>query len=1538
MSITAAEASPAPAAPKSPKKPNRWRRRGAIAVIALVVLGFAARILLPLTLPMVLRRIAGNYGLTCQYDRLELNLLSGDAGIWGVEFRPKEGGDAVVQADYAHGNLSVLHLLRGRLDVWRVEADGVDVNVEREADGRIPLLERFISRTTTAAAPSAPSPAAASSAAPKPIDLTSPLKVEAFRLQHLRLHVRDRSLTPALDTVLAMDLRLSNLGSPTRPAHFEMNVECDPMLDSLQIDGEGHSGGKTLDATINVLARGIRLKPLAAYLQPLGIRPVADGITLRASGRVRTAPTANDNGFAGALVLDKVSATADQQEALALDRLSLDATSIDNTSIRLSRLALDGVRAIADRDGNGRLRVAGVEWDPSLIARPSAASPHTELGGTPTTRIESREDIRVVGVPPNPAWSGKPSPLAVLLAEPWSLGEIVVTNLKTTFHDQSVTPAADLSLVSDQIAIRNIDHNPHQLDTAATLAGTLSAPGIVQEIKLSGSAKPFAAKKAFLLAVDAHGIRPDALRAYLDQIGVESHLQDAAFSCSINGSVSLDADSKLRADANLETISLSDGGIDLLKFPAISMAGASLDPATGRIRVDALEVSGPTTSLRREHDGALAALGLRTKRRVASASAANVAAVEPAVAAAPHLPTALPLVEIGHFAWSDAHIELADDAVSPGAKVNLSDLGVDVTNFRTTAAADAAPGQIRAWFAAPNIADRLSVDGTITPASNGVAVDLQIDGRKVTAAAIAPYLASLGVEPVLQKGTLAAHARAEVSQATDGLKASLSADHVRYSDGDRELAAVDALNIKDVGIRAGEISVGEIDVDHARAAVARDADNSFLAAGVRVRALTSSPGTPGGGRGEGDFERRTVLEISNHPSPLPEYRARGPELPFAVVLGKLHVSDSSIDWNDAAVQPSVSTTASVNLDLDHLTLGRSAGPAALSLSAKVAGTIDDAKITGTVLAAPDKQAATLEISATGVRAGALAAYLPPGTIVSLKDGQFHTKIDAAVSLNPAGGRRAELLVTDLNYRDGADGPTLLSLDSVKLAAPRIDLPSTAIAVDELSVAGLETSAQRTSDGAMHLLGIELRSAPPAIVAATAATAPSTVPAAIVSASDLVAAARQSLPLVTIAHLNLGVRRLTLSDASLPQPIVVSDLSLTNIDRIEWLGKDPAGKAPTHLRLTCRIDPVMDQLTLDALVAPFAQQPSLQLDVLATGVRGDGLTALAPALKANVDGSQLTDGRLAAHFETAVKLERRSPLEFDLSRGCDVDLLLKNVEYRAMDKGPVLAGLEELRADAVRIEPANSLVHARTLEITKPIGFVTQDEAGIRALGWLIKLPANVAATQPVTVATDAVATEPATAPAPAVAVATKPWAGDVRIDQLLISGLDARFEDHSCDPPLVVPLNGLDVEVRDVSTRSLHEPGRPIRFNAIVNGGKVRLPKRGQSKVKSAEQQYEQRELFSQITVNGSLTLYPQMTGWAKTSVSGLELTALAGPAKRQNVTLRNGTYDSTFEARMKSDGVIETNARLIFTDLSVSEPADGPIAKLLKLPGGLDG
>src|SRR5271170_3364029 len=139
--------------PKPAKKPGRWRRRVIRMLVMAVILTLAARIFVPLLLPTILRQAAGRYGMNCYYDRLELNLLSGDAGIWGLEFRPKEGGEPILTADYCHGNIAVLKLLRGRLDVWRVEADAVEINIDRTADGRIPLLDRFISGRSAAPAP-----------------------------------------------------------------------------------------------------------------------------------------------------------------------------------------------------------------------------------------------------------------------------------------------------------------------------------------------------------------------------------------------------------------------------------------------------------------------------------------------------------------------------------------------------------------------------------------------------------------------------------------------------------------------------------------------------------------------------------------------------------------------------------------------------------------------------------------------------------------------------------------------------------------------------------------------------------------------------------------------------------------------------------------------------------------------------------------------------------------------------------------------------------------------------------------------------------------------------------------------------------------------------------------------------------------------------------------------------------------------------------------------------------------------------------------
>jgi valyl-tRNA synthetase len=61
--------------------------------------------------------------------------------------------------------------------------------------------------------------------------------------------------------------------------------------------------------------------------------------------------------------------------------------------------------------------------------------------------------------------------------------------------------------------------------------------------------------------------------------------------------------------------------------------------------------------------------------------------------------------------------------------------------------------------------------------------------------------------------------------------------------------------------------------------VARMVMTGMYNMGQHTAALSPSPGTPGEGGGEGDFERRKSFDIPNHPhpSPLPEYRERGPD-------------------------------------------------------------------------------------------------------------------------------------------------------------------------------------------------------------------------------------------------------------------------------------------------------------------------------------------------------------------------------------------------------------------------------------------------------------------------------------------------------------------------------------------------------------------------------------------------------------------------------------------------------------------------------------
>src|SRR5438552_9783830 len=185
-------------APATAPKKRRWRRRFKIAAIAIALLVIAFRVVMIFALPAVLSRVARYYDLDIQCQRESLAMMGGNMGLYGVKVYPRGGGDPIFTADYVHGEIVPWELLKGKLHVLRAEADGVDLTLQRTSDGRIPLLEKIASRPTTQ--PASPT------AQPTSIDFTSPLILEALRLNKVRAHLRDDAVSPKLDAQLDMDV------------------------------------------------------------------------------------------------------------------------------------------------------------------------------------------------------------------------------------------------------------------------------------------------------------------------------------------------------------------------------------------------------------------------------------------------------------------------------------------------------------------------------------------------------------------------------------------------------------------------------------------------------------------------------------------------------------------------------------------------------------------------------------------------------------------------------------------------------------------------------------------------------------------------------------------------------------------------------------------------------------------------------------------------------------------------------------------------------------------------------------------------------------------------------------------------------------------------------------------------------------------------------------------------------------------------------------------------------------------------------------
>jgi hypothetical protein len=1490
--------------PQAISRARRWRLRIQRIVLLLLVLAVVMRIVVFFALGPVMRKVAAAYGYDISFQRQELTLLGGDVGLWYVKVTPKSGGPPVLQTDYLRGSISTIELLKGRLFVERAEADGVDLIIERTAQGRIPLLEQFLTApaSSTLAAGTQPSQ-------PGQMNFTSPLKVEAFRLQHVRATIRDAAVTPSLEAVVAMDVRVDSLGALDQPTRFDISIWSDQLLDSMRITGQGKSDQKNLDASASVFLRGFHPGPLAGYLAPFGIRPSAASIGADLSASIKTEPAPPPSiGVKATLTLNGIHLTADDQDAAVLAKLQIDADSIDPTSAKIANISMAGGRLFARRSSNGFIQIGGLEL--SGGSQPVNAAP------APTTRTAT--------------------PAARFAV---SIRKINIDDMLANFHDQAITPANDIKAILTHFATTADQIDPGNPESVVPFEGHLSIPGIAQAVTVQGSAKPFSPAKTAEMRFGAQGIRLDALKPYLAAIGVESLLDGAEAQGHMTASLHPDPDAVVAADARIDGLKLTQGA-DLISMGNVQIGGAGIDRETGRLRLRTVAISGPQVEVTRDNLGRLSAANFRWTPGLSTGS--STASTTPQVTraaptTAPYFQAfnvaALPRLEIDSFLWDGVRIRLHDQQVQPASTLAIEDAGIEMKDMVfDLASTETKQGTIRAWMKSPQSARQFSLDGTVQSTPGAVALEVQVRAQGLATADLGPYLKPLGIQPNLRDASAQLDVKATLAAVGEKLNGSLDVTNVLLQDGGNELGGINAFQIDGVSVDSSGIDVKSIHIQSPRAQVARETADSLTALGMRL----------------------TLPAATATHSPTTTPSSATFVLPFTIALHDLTVTDGQLGWTDHTFEVPVQTTGGASLHLSELVLGKSADPAKFHAVLSAANVLDEMVIDGDASPDPDALSLHANIQGRGIKAGALAAYLPAGTQLTTKDGQVHATIDASLTRNQQGGSSAKLSVENVDWRDGPGADPLLGLDSFHVSAPRVDLANNVIAIDEISLAGFQAQLAKMADGSFTAGGIQFGSAAPSAAAApsTSATKPSdsagassntasptTIPAEDVA--TLVAEARRPLPLVTLQKLDIAVRKIAIQDLSRPSsaPLMLENLQVRNTAPIEMAGPSPDARPPAQLQITGQISPLVGAFTVNTSLAPFAQEPSATIDVQSIGIRGDGITELLPELKPMVDGSKLTDGRFKTQLAVHIKFDRRGPRDFDLSRGFQLDLAVNAVEFRDGAEGPIIGGLESVHLEQARIQPATGSLIAKSLEITKPQARIFRDVDGLHAFGFILPLKAPAGPS-----------TKPAPAPTlsaspaiPGAAPVAKP-SGEIRVDRLVISGLDLLYEDRAVTPQFHAPLNGLDVEVRDLTTMALFEP-RTIRFSAIVNADKVSLPAAGDSagsaagkKNEPTSRPMEDRPLFSQITSSGRLSLYPRPGGYVKTSINGVELAAFQGPAAEQKIDLYSGIFDGNIDAAFRDDGTLDTKSRLVLTDLQLHEPEGGPIARLLKLPMSLDG
>ena len=1503
--------------PMSGKKPRRRRRWLWRSLLVAAVLLIGARIALPYALPTILNSALADLELRAEYEDLSLSLLGASFELSRLELRDARSGhedELHLQLDSALVDVDMSALLLGKLRVHRVHVEGLDVYLHREASGDFTLAHVFDQEGDTTTADSSESePAAPPSTEEEALDLRLPIEIRDLQLARLRIHVRDDACEPTVRTWIGSNVQLRDLGREGRETRLSVLMHGDKLLDRLSIEGTVRNSEREFQADLRVNMAGLHLRPVRQWLGAVGIDPRVDDLDAGLSIRLAAKVQEEDPRHADLDVsISGLQLRADAKEAAAIDSITAHARNVRHGALEVEGCELVGLRGDAVRETDGVLRIAGLRL---------TGAPSTEPGTTVASATSSDASS----------------------ATRFLLERVELRDSALRLRDETVTPAAELGVIIESLRIEDVGTAKAKGMTPGRILLAAQLPGVAKSLKLEGEVAPFADTPAAELRLSLQQLDFSGLEQHLASAGLkrDGAATDLGLRISLNTELSSTGESSFNAE--LSELELSRKEEALLALRLARLSGLTAGPEG--LRIASTELSGLRLPLRRDAEGEMHFAGLRTApAKLRPQTSKRPREARPAQGVAARAPD-LPALELASLRLSDSAIRFLDDAVAPSFESGLEELTLEVTGLRiggAPAAADEAPAKLAMSFAIPGSLARASLTGSLgrPEGKRGLKADLALALDGLQASGLEPYLRPAGIESRLEGGSLKAKLQSEIDLGEEGLAVSAALRELSLTGSEaRPWLGIQELSLAGLRTGAGQLTIDAARLQGARLHVTRDEARGLQLLGLRMlpRSGTQAP---------------EAADPSRAATAAPATQSSATRLG----LTSLRVDDCAIVFEDRAPgAPRAPVELHAAVEADALAFGPGAEPSQIRVRLSAPGNLETAELSGSATLDPKRLATSFALTVAGLEAGPLTSYLPEGVELQLTDGNARLDLEAKLRQRDEGGLDLQTRISNLELKEG-DSP-LLRLGSATVHIPEFDPAGKRIRIQELSVLGVETEVTALPEQRLALLGLQLSRVPAPVEQEAAPVAAPQAPVAKPGAGGRSAGeASNDPPKVDIEKFRIELAKLKLLDRSQGRepPGVEASFALFAPEKLTLAAPDEEELAPLHLRFEGAVDPLVHRLQSDLRLQLRGANPRLTAHIELRGIDGSQLTERMPSLEQAIDASKLTDGRISAELEVDFAIPRRHTLDFDLGRGFGLEATLADIAIRETSDGPVSAGIARAYVDVKRILPGR-LIHVTRVEVEDIRGHASIKPEGIETLGVLVKASeapdtsAGDSTADPKTAQPGAQQTETAKTEAPQPSP-TVPGT-ELRIDSVSVHGLEFAFEDHTTEPVTRLPLTGLELELRQLSSRAMTHT-RPMSFSLSVLGGDVELPKSQKASslvmgiLGSAanmvtgggnEVELEKRPFLEEIALNGRLVFYPDTRGFVRGSISRLELLALRGMAKSSGVEIGSGLLDAGLRLEFKGNEGITAGARFSFEDLQVDEPPGGPISSYLKLPAPLN-